>query len=177
MDNKSNRGQYIKYLIITASVICLVMLLGDGVEKNIDGHIDQEWSDIVLQGALIMSLLLNIVFIDRIVIFAIREINNVDEEFDHLYNYHENDDGQLTSNKNDVDIATRYRNLRNKYYSTLSSLLYGLQAMNRLVSDIIADEKGEETATCKYENIEEFASILKQLIDLHIDLINKSSKQ
>ncbi len=145
-----------KYLfwIISYHAIALLITFGwQGLELIFYGEIQYRIVDDIVGGILLLSILINLVFIRAVY------IPKADR------------DKYIVLDKKQYKSAQikKYE----KYYCVLKTLKNNLKISDAIISNTIKNENGEETSTVKFDSVKAFAQYIKCMNDLNIQYLEK----
>lgn len=152
----------LKWVLIIGSVMFVVCYGWQVLQILIEGHIEERRVDTIVGLILVVSLLLNIVFIDSIIRTIrmcsmsqanVTEINK--EQFDALM------DGE------EVPWTAAF-----DHFQQMNTILANLRIIDTVLSNTIINESGGETDTKKFDSIKCFAAYIKSMNDVNINYIN-----
>lgn len=154
---KKRIKEWIKWYLVYI-VLALAITFGwQGLELLFYGEIQHRIVDDIVGFVLLLSILLNVIFIKAIYISKSEREKYVVLDKDTYENLRENN----------------YKDNYKEYYWTLKTIQGNCKCANLIVSNTIKNECGEETSTVKFDNIKSFAQYVKAFNDINIDYIEK----
>ena len=154
---KEKIKEWFKWLLIYFAIALVITFGWQGLELLIYGEIQHRVVDDIIGLILLLSVLLNVIFIKAIYISKSERQKYVvlkKETYDnlHMKNYTE-------------------------YYNTLKAIEFNCKTAEMIISNTIKNENGEKTSTSKFDSIESFAQYMKCFNDINISYIKEKLEE
>lgn len=138
------------------SLICIAIWVGlyflwAGLELLLYGEVQPRMVDNIIGTILFISVMINIILL------SIVRNARVSEEY------------YIVPKKVFLDLF----DAKEKILNILTSIKLNLQTMDMILTNTIKNEKGEETNTTKFKNIQSFAEYMKCMNDLSLNYIHE----
>ncbi len=150
---KKKIKEWIKWYLIYMALAFVITFGWQGLELLFYGETQHRIVDDIIGFILLLSVLLNVIFIKAIYISKSEREKYVVLDKDTYENFNMNN----------------YKD----YYLTLKTVQDNCKCANLILSNTIKNECGEKTSTVKFDSIKSFAQYMKAFNDINVDYIEK----